>query len=76
MAWTVYGLIVTQYGDIEDTIKVPGISPDPSIKWYVANHFGYDLNFMGPTAAILVAFGVFFALIFSVCINILNFQKR
>ncbi|KAL5822724.1 hypothetical protein ACOSQ4_020624 [Xanthoceras sorbifolium] len=28
----VYGLIVTQYGDIEDTIKVMGISPDASIK--------------------------------------------
>ncbi|KAL9680966.1 hypothetical protein QQ045_012747 [Rhodiola kirilowii] len=32
VAWTVYGLIVTQYGDIEDTIKVPGIEPDPTIK--------------------------------------------
>uniref|UniRef100_A0A2N9FEM7 ABC transporter domain-containing protein n=1 Tax=Fagus sylvatica TaxID=28930 RepID=A0A2N9FEM7_FAGSY len=32
VAWTVYGLIVTQYGDITDTIKVPGIVPDPTIK--------------------------------------------
>ncbi|KAL5822738.1 hypothetical protein ACOSQ4_020638 [Xanthoceras sorbifolium] len=76
VAWTVYGLIVTQYGDIEDTIKVPGILPDPSIKWYVQNHFGYDLNFMGPTTVILVAFATFFALMFAVCIKTLNFQQR
>ncbi len=76
VAWTVYGLIVTQYGDIEDSIKVPGIVPDPSIKWYVENHFGYNLNFMGPTAAILVMFAVFFALMFAVCIKRLNFQNR
>ncbi|KAM3699670.1 hypothetical protein ACJW31_05G043100 [Castanea mollissima] len=76
VAWTVYGLIVTQYGDINATIKVPGIVPDPTIKWYVENHFGYDLNFMGPTAAILVTFAAFFALMFAVCIKTMNFQNR
>ncbi|KAF4399195.1 hypothetical protein G4B88_022278 [Cannabis sativa] len=76
LAWTVYGLIVTQYGDIEETIKVAGTTPDPTVKWYVENHFGYDPNFMGPTAAILVAFGAFFALMFAVCITKLNFQNR
>ncbi|KAK1575446.1 hypothetical protein Q3G72_005536 [Acer saccharum] len=65
VAWTVYGLIVTQYGDIEDAIKVLG-TPDPSIKWYVQNHFGVDLSFMGPTAVIVVAFAAFFALLFAV----------
>ncbi|KAJ9190251.1 hypothetical protein P3X46_001475 [Hevea brasiliensis] len=64
VAWTVYGL------------KVSGIEPDPSIKWYVQNHYGYDLNFMGPTAAILVAFGVLFALMFTFCIKKLSFQNR
>ncbi|XP_015572858.1 ABC transporter G family member 29 [Ricinus communis] len=76
VAWTVYGLIVTQYGDIEDTIKVPGINPDPTIKWYVHNHFGYDADFMGPTAVILVGFGAFFALMFAFCIKNINFQQR
>ncbi|WCJ40953.1 ABC transporter G family member 36 [Euphorbia peplus] len=76
VAWTVYGLIVTQYGDIEDTLKVPGVSPDPTVKWYIENHFGYDLHFMGPTSAILVAFCVFFALLYAICIQKLNFQNR
>ncbi|XP_057977096.1 ABC transporter G family member 42-like isoform X2 [Malania oleifera] len=76
LAWTVYGLIVSQYGDLKDTIKVPGVEPDPSIKWYVENHFGYNLNFMGPVAGVLVGFTVVFALIFAFCIMKLNFQRR
>ncbi|KAF3450693.1 hypothetical protein FNV43_RR06782 [Rhamnella rubrinervis] len=76
VAWTVYGLIVTQYGDIEDTIKVAGMTPDPTIEWYVENHYGYDMNFMWPTAAILVGFAVFFALMVAVGIKVLSFQTR
>lgn len=67
---------MSQYGDIEDTIKVPGIDPDPSIKWYVKNHFGYDLNFMGPVAVVLIGFTVFFASLFAFCIKTMNFQQR
>lgn len=61
---------------MEDTIKVPGVKPDPSIKWYVENHFGYDLDFMGPVAVVLVCFTVFFALVYAFCIKVLNFQQR
>ena len=76
VAWTVYGLIVTQYGDVLDTIKVPGITPDPTIKWYVQNHFGYEPDFIGPIAAGLVGFAVFFAFMYAYCIKTLNFQMR
>ncbi|KAK1578936.1 hypothetical protein Q3G72_034318 [Acer saccharum] len=62
IAWTVYG-----------TQKV---LPDPSIKWSVQNHLGYDLNFKAPTDVILVASAAFSALMFAVCIKILNFQHR
>lgn len=75
VAWTVYGLIVSQYGDVEDKIKVPGMA-DQSIKWFIENHFGYDPNFMGPVAAVLVAFTVFFAFLFAYCIKTMNFQIR
>lgn len=76
MAWTVYGLIVSQYGDVDQTIQVPGVSPDPPMKWYIQNHFGYDPDFMGPVAAVLVGFTVFFAFMFAYCIKALNFQLR
>ncbi|XP_021295062.1 ABC transporter G family member 35-like [Herrania umbratica] len=76
VAWTVYGLIVSQYGDAEDTIKGTGMVPDPTVKWYIKDQYGYDSDFMGPVAAVLVGFAVFFAFMFAYCIRTLNFQTR
>ncbi|CAA2949088.1 ABC transporter G family member 29 [Olea europaea subsp. europaea] len=76
VAWTVYGLIIGQYGDVEETIKVPGMSFEPMIKNYIQDHFGYDPNFKGPVAAVLVGFTVFFAFLYAHCIKKLNFQMR
>lgn len=76
VAWTVYGLIVSQYGDINDTIQVPGMSPDPTVKWYIEHHFGYNPDFMGVVAAVLIGFTLFFAFMFAYCIKTLNFQMR
>nr|ASM90224.1 ABC-2 type transporter [Sesuvium portulacastrum] len=76
VAWTVYGLIVSQYGDLMQTVEVPGINPDPTIKWYIQDHFGYDSNFMAPVAVVLVGFTVFFAFLYAYCIRTLNFQMR
>ncbi|KAF8393439.1 hypothetical protein HHK36_021683 [Tetracentron sinense] len=75
VAWTVYGLIVSQYGDLEDKIKVPGMI-DQSIKSYVKDYFGYDQDFMGVVAVVLVGFTVFFAFMYAYCIKTLNFQQR
>ncbi|KAL6996410.1 ABC transporter G member 29 [Sarracenia purpurea var. burkii] len=76
LAWTVYGLIVSQYGDVEDTIKVPGMGPDPTIKLYIQHHFGYEPDFIGPVAGVLVGFAVFFAFVYVYSIKTLNFQTR
>ncbi|KAL2940233.1 ABC transporter G family member 42 [Bienertia sinuspersici] len=74
--WTVYGLIVSQYGDLTQTIQGTGMSPDPTIKQYIESHFGYDPDFMGPVAVVLVGFTVFFAFLYAYCIRTLNFQMR
>nr|CAB3468176.1 unnamed protein product [Digitaria exilis] len=75
MAWTVYGLIATQYGDLEETITVPGQDPQ-RISYYVTHHFGYHTNFMPVVAPVLVLFAAFFAFMYAVCIKKLNFQQR
>ncbi|KAI4381898.1 hypothetical protein MLD38_007920 [Melastoma candidum] len=76
VAWTVYGLIISQYGDDEGTINVPGMSTPPTIKWYIEHHYGYETSFMGPVAVVLVSFGCLFALLYAYCIKHLNFQMR
>ncbi|XP_029129133.1 ABC transporter G family member 29 isoform X3 [Cajanus cajan] len=75
LAWTVYGLIVSQYRDIEDYISVPG-KQNQTIKFYIEDNYGFKPDFMGPVAAVLVAFPVFFAFIFAFAIKTLNFQTR
>nr|KJB70399.1 hypothetical protein B456_011G071500 [Gossypium raimondii] len=76
MAWTVYGLITSQYGDDERTIKVPGMKLDPTIKWYLEHHFGFHHDFLRTVAVVLVVFPLFFAFMFGLCIKLLNFQVR
>ncbi|XP_027336297.1 ABC transporter G family member 36-like [Abrus precatorius] len=76
VAWTVYGLIVSQYRDIEENIFVPGSSRNFTVKSYIEHQYGFKSDFMGPVAAVLVAFTVFFAFVFSFCIKALNFQTR
>ncbi|XP_047160800.1 ABC transporter G family member 36-like isoform X1 [Vigna umbellata] len=75
VAWTVYGLIVSQYRDVEITIFVPGEN-NQTIKHYIEDHYGFKPDFMGPVAIVLVAFPVFFAFIFAFSIKTLNFQTR
>lgn len=76
MAWTVYGLIVSQYGDIEDEITVQTTSLKASVKSYIEEHFGYNLGFMREVGVVLVGFTVFFAFMYAYCLKTLNFQKR
>ncbi|CAI9114209.1 OLC1v1014873C1 [Oldenlandia corymbosa var. corymbosa] len=76
VAWSTYGIIVSQYGDVKDTIEVPGMSERPSIKDYIKHEFGYDSDFMGPVAVVLIGYAAFFALMYSFCISKLNFQTR
>ncbi|GLJ08413.1 hypothetical protein SUGI_0088240 [Cryptomeria japonica] len=74
VAWTIYGLIITQYGDITNPIMVNGQQSIPLNK-YVEEYFGYHRDFIGSVAVVLIGFGVFFAIMFSICIKVLNFQK-
>ncbi|PIA56929.1 hypothetical protein AQUCO_00700938v1 [Aquilegia coerulea] len=75
VSWTVYGLIVSQYGDVEDLIKVPG-SGNQRIKDFIADYYGYNSSFLGPVAGVLVGFTVLFAFLFALGINTFNYQKR
>ncbi|XP_052174866.1 LOW QUALITY PROTEIN: ABC transporter G family member 35-like [Diospyros lotus] len=76
VAWTVYGLIASQYGDVTDTIKVPGMDKDPTLKWYIRHHFGFRKDFLGEVSAALIGFSFFFAFMFAYCVKTLNFQTR
>jgi CDR ABC transporter len=71
----VYGLIVSQYMDLDEIIEVPGEGRQP-IKHYITNYYGYHADFMPVVAVVLIAFCVFFAFMYAYCIKKLNFQQR
>jgi len=49
---------------------VPGSAINFTIKGYIENHYGININFMGPVAAVSVAFAIFFAFVFSFYIKV------
>ncbi|KAG2598988.1 hypothetical protein PVAP13_5KG412300 [Panicum virgatum] len=71
VAWTLYGLIVSQFGDITTPMD-DGVP----VKVFVENYFGFKHSWLGLVAAMVVVFAVFFAFLFGFAIMKLNFQRR
>ncbi|KAK0591662.1 hypothetical protein LWI29_030061 [Acer saccharum] len=75
VAWTVYGLVTSQVGDITTHVDVPG-EISGTVKQYLKEHYGYDYDFLGAVAAAHVGFVLLFLFVFAYGIKYLNFQRR
>ncbi|XP_030968617.1 pleiotropic drug resistance protein 1-like [Quercus lobata] len=73
VAWTLYGLVVSQFGDIEELMTDGN---NESVKEFVKSYFGYKHDFLGVVAVVVAGVAVLFAFIFAVSIKIFNFQRR
>ncbi|OAY63325.1 ABC transporter G family member 36 [Ananas comosus] len=71
VAWTLYGLVVSQFGDIEHHLD-----SGESVADFVRDYFGFRHDFLGVVAVVVVAFAVLFAFLFAFAIRMFNFQKR
>ncbi|MBA0807504.1 hypothetical protein Gohar_023308 [Gossypium harknessii] len=71
VAWTLYGLIVSQYGDVKDVLDA-GETTEEFLKKY----FGFRHDFVGVVAAVIVGWPLLFAFLFAVSIKLFNFQRR
>lgn len=71
MAWTLYGLAASQFGDIQDKLET-----GETVEEFMRNYFGFKQEFIGVVAAVVVGFTLLFALIFALSIKMLNFQRR
>ncbi|VFQ92298.1 unnamed protein product [Cuscuta campestris] len=72
VAWTMYGLVVSQFGDIEDKMS----DSDQTVKQFLEDYFGYKHDFLGVVAAVIIAFPVVFGFTFAFAIKAFNFQSR
>uniref|UniRef100_A0A0A8XP43 ABC-2 type transporter transmembrane domain-containing protein n=1 Tax=Arundo donax TaxID=35708 RepID=A0A0A8XP43_ARUDO len=71
VAWTLYGLIVSQFGDI--TMPMDDGTP---VNVFLENYYDFKHSWLGWVALVVVAFAVLFAFLFAFAIMNLNFQKR
>jgi hypothetical protein len=71
VAWSLYGLVVSQFGDIMTPIE-----DGRSVKLYVEDHFGFKHDWLGIVATVVVSFCLLFGTLFGFAIMKLNFHKR
>ncbi|XP_059459725.1 pleiotropic drug resistance protein 1-like [Corylus avellana] len=71
VAWTLYGLVASQYGDVEDMLE-----SGETVKDFLRSYFGYTTDFLGVVAVVIVWIPLFFGFIFALSIKALNFQKK
>ncbi|XP_077235852.1 pleiotropic drug resistance protein 2-like [Tasmannia lanceolata] len=74
-AWTIYGLVVSMFGEEEDLIEIPGEPSKPLIV-FLKDHLGFEHSFLGTVAMAHLAFVILFLFIFAYSIKYFNFQKR
>ncbi|KAG0620558.1 hypothetical protein M758_4G225500 [Ceratodon purpureus] len=76
VAWTLYGLITTQFGDVTSLISTSDGSPPIMVKDYVKKTFGMTSDMIGAAVTMPVVFTVVFAAVFAIGIKYFNFQQR
>nr|POF00776.1 abc transporter g family member 36 [Quercus suber] len=73
VAWTLYGLVVSQFGDIEELMTDGN---NELVKEFVKSFFGFKHDFLGVVAVVVAGVAVLFAFIFAVSIKMFNFQRQ
>nr|TKR97408.1 hypothetical protein D5086_0000214010 [Populus alba] len=71
VSWSLYGLVVSQYGDIQEGL----ITETQTVKQYVKDYLGFDHDFVGVVAAAVLGWTVLFAFIFAFSIRAFNFPE-
>lgn len=75
VAWTLYGLVVSQFGDLENEMTLVDGSTQP-VKEFVKEYFGFHHDFLGAVSGAVVGFCLLFGFVFSLGVKYLNFQHR
>ncbi|KAM0924026.1 hypothetical protein ACQ4PT_005152 [Festuca glaucescens] len=74
VAWSLYGMVVSQYGDIDDPLY-DGVTTT-TVARFVSDYFGFEHNSLMAVGAVVVAFGLLFAFLFGFAIMKLDFHRK
>nr|AUB45106.1 ABA transporter [Camptotheca acuminata] len=72
IAWTLYGLVASQFGDIKDPLG----TESQTVEEFLQDYFGFRHDFLGVVAGVVIGFTILFAFIFAFSIRAFNFQRR
>ncbi|XP_059667475.1 pleiotropic drug resistance protein 2-like [Cornus florida] len=75
VSWTIYGLVVSQVGDIDTELEVPGLQ-NVTVKAFLKSYLGFEYDFLPAIAVAHVGWVVLFFFVFAYGIKFLNFQRR
>ncbi|TYG66725.1 hypothetical protein ES288_D05G023600v1 [Gossypium darwinii] len=76
IAWSLYGLVVSQYADDERAVKLSdGVHSMPT-RQLLEQVFGYRHDFLVIAALMVAFFVIFFGVIYAFAIKAFNFQRR
>lgn len=76
VSWTLYGLITSQLGDLDNVkVDVAG-SGQLTVPQYLQTFMGFHHDFLSGVACVILGFVILFALVFAFSIRSFNFQKR
>ncbi|XP_077211849.1 ABC transporter G family member 31-like isoform X1 [Tasmannia lanceolata] len=76
VAWSLYGLLASQFGDVDKPMKLADGVHSESVRHFLERHFGFRHDLLGVVGFMVASFCVMFAVIFAFAIKYLNFQKR
>ncbi|XP_041993830.1 pleiotropic drug resistance protein 2-like isoform X2 [Salvia splendens] len=76
VAWTIYGVFVSQMGDVTSPLETSGNISEVSVKDFLKDYLGYDHDFLPAVVAAHVGWVLLFFFVFAYGIKYLNFQRR
>ena len=76
VAWTLYGLITSQLGNVQTPFYAAGFGAQIAVKDFITSYLGYKYDWLGNVVAVCFGFMAVFWLVFAFSIKYLNFQTR
>lgn len=70
-AWTLYGGIASQFGDIKNQLEFI-----VTVEEFIKIYFGYRHDYVRVAAAVVAGFVLLFASLYALSLKVFNFQKR
>ncbi|CAI9273161.1 unnamed protein product [Lactuca saligna] len=75
VAWTLYGLITSQFGENESFVTVLDQN-SVTVKEFIKEFLGFEYDFLGYVSLVHAGWVILFCVVFAYSIKFLNFQQR